>query len=70
MGSQTRDPSRHANPGRTRSSNNKPFWFRASCGAFAMFLLFVTLVEVRSVLGLVCGIGTTLFFLAVAFGWR
>jgi len=51
------------------SSNKKSSWFRASSAAVGFFLLFITLVELRSVVGLICGIGLTCRFLAEAFGY-
>ena len=68
MEPQVPNPRYHANP--RSNNNNKPPWLRASCAAFAVLMLFIVVMDVRTPLGLVCGVGVMLFFLAQAFAWR
>jgi hypothetical protein len=67
MEPQAPNPRYHTNH---RSNSNKPSWFRASCAAFAVFTLFIVVMDVRTPLGLICGVGVMFLLLAEAFGWR
>lgn len=67
MEPQTPTPNLHEDrPGRNDNTSR----FRASSVALAIIMLFITIMESKSALGLVARLGLTLFLVAKAFDWR